>query len=174
MQIKIDQRLQGSNASRLSNMTPQSVQGSLNSPAQRQQTTNAAQQRQKMLSASQLQQLQTAAQKCQQSPLSSPSKSTHNMDVQSSESPDKTKTNQQNFSSQTEENNSSESIAYLQQIIRKPAETIVQHQIQGNTAKMLVTLSNGEQRLITFDIPNEDCTVQDLLEQVFEILLNII
>ena len=31
---------------------------------------------------------------------------------------------------------------------------------------MLVTLSNGEQRLITFDIPNEDCTVQDLLEQV--------
>ncbi|XP_076235982.1 uncharacterized protein LOC143180264 isoform X3 [Calliopsis andreniformis] len=166
-QLQNDQRLQGSNVQRLSNMT--SVQGSVNTPT-RQQTTNAAQQRQQMLSASQLQQLQkqSTPQKILQSPLSPPPENMHNaMDIESPESPppEKTQINQQNFSTQNEENNSSESIAYLQQIIRKPAETIVQQQIEGNTAKMLVTLSNGEQRLITFDIPNEDCTVQDLLEQ---------
>ncbi|XP_011307387.1 uncharacterized protein [Fopius arisanus] len=59
----------------------------------------------------------------------------------------------------------SESIAYLQQTITNPQQTIVQEQIKGNTAKMLVVLPTGEQRLITFDIPNEECTVQDLLEQ---------
>lgn len=31
---------------------------------------------------------------------------------------------------------------------------------------MLVSLENGEQRLITFTVPKETCTVQDLLEQV--------
>ncbi|KZC07907.1 Sentrin-specific protease 7, partial [Dufourea novaeangliae] len=89
------------------------------------------------------------------------------MDVESSEtSTVLEQANQQHFSSQTDsENSSSESIAYLQQVIDNPTNTIVQHQIQGNTAKMLVTFANGEQRLITFDIPNEDCTVQDLLEQ---------
>ncbi|XP_015114998.1 uncharacterized protein LOC107039748 [Diachasma alloeum] len=59
----------------------------------------------------------------------------------------------------------SESIAYLQQTITHPHQTIVQDQIKGNTVKMLVVLPTGEQRLITFDIPNEECTVQDLLEQ---------
>lgn len=67
------------------------------------------------------------------------------------------------------ENNSSESIAYLQKTIHDPTNAIVQHQIQGNTAKMLVMLATGEQRLITFDIPNEDCTVHDLLDQVYDI-----
>ncbi|XP_073836301.1 sentrin-specific protease 6 veloren isoform X2 [Musca autumnalis] len=35
-----------------------------------------------------------------------------------------------------------------------------------NSAKMLVILVSGEQRLITFTLPRESCTVQDLLEQV--------
>ncbi|XP_032669782.1 uncharacterized protein LOC116843458 isoform X2 [Odontomachus brunneus] len=64
------------------------------------------------------------------------------------------------------DNSSTESVAYLQKTISDPENTIVQHQIQGNTAKMLVMLATGEQRLITFDIPNEDCTVHDLLDQV--------
>ncbi|XP_011707959.1 PREDICTED: uncharacterized protein LOC105462807 [Wasmannia auropunctata] len=64
------------------------------------------------------------------------------------------------------ENSASENIAYLQKIISDPANATVQHQIQGNTAKMLVMLPTGEQRLITFDIPNEDCTVHDLLDEV--------
>lgn len=35
-----------------------------------------------------------------------------------------------------------------------------------DSAKMLVILQNGEQRLITFTLPKESCTVQELLEQV--------
>lgn len=34
------------------------------------------------------------------------------------------------------------------------------------SAKMLVILNNGEQRLITFTLPKESCTVQELLDQV--------
>lgn len=34
------------------------------------------------------------------------------------------------------------------------------------SARMLVILENGEQRLITFTLPKESCAVQDLLEQV--------
>ncbi|XP_018366167.1 PREDICTED: uncharacterized protein LOC108763222 isoform X4 [Trachymyrmex cornetzi] len=68
------------------------------------------------------------------------------------------------------ETSSSESIAYLKNTINDPANAVVQQQIQGNTAKMLVMLATGEQRLITFDIPNEDCTVHDLLDQVRAVL----
>lgn len=64
------------------------------------------------------------------------------------------------------DNNTSESYAYLQRVIADPHTAIVQQQITGNVAKMLVVLLDGEQRLITFDIPMEDCTVQDLLEQI--------
>uniref|UniRef100_A0ABD2XM57 Uncharacterized protein n=1 Tax=Trichogramma kaykai TaxID=54128 RepID=A0ABD2XM57_9HYME len=63
------------------------------------------------------------------------------------------------------EENSSESIAYLQQDVGDPAKTVVQHQVKGNEAKMLVILENGEQRLISFGVPEDDCTVADLLEQ---------
>ncbi|KAK0080742.1 hypothetical protein PV325_013442 [Microctonus aethiopoides] len=72
---------------------------------------------------------------------------------------------QQDQSSSSELDSNSESFAYLQKIIDHPENTIVQQQIVGNTVRMLVVLSVGEQRLITFDLPNEDCTVQDLLEQ---------
>ncbi|KAK0097070.1 hypothetical protein PV326_003409 [Microctonus aethiopoides] len=72
---------------------------------------------------------------------------------------------QQDQSSSSELDSNSESFAYLQKVIDHPANTIVQQQIVGNTVKMLVVLPTGEQRLITFDLPNEDCTVQDLLEQ---------
>lgn len=68
--------------------------------------------------------------------------------------------------SELEQQNSSESYAYLQRVIADPHTAIVQQQITGNVAKMLVVLLDGEQRLITFDIPIEECTVQDLLEQV--------
>ncbi|XP_078053727.1 uncharacterized protein LOC144479093 isoform X3 [Augochlora pura] len=162
-QMQNDQRLQGNNMQRLPNTTSQLAQGSLNT--QRQHTAmNAAHQRQQ----SQFQKQSTLTQKTQyeQSSITSPSQNVQSMDVESSDSSIVEQPNQQNFSSQTDsENSSSESIAYLQQVIDNPTNTIVQHQIQGNTAKMLVTFANGEQRLITFDIPNEDCTVQDLLEQ---------
>ncbi|XP_057321904.1 uncharacterized protein LOC130665499 [Microplitis mediator] len=60
----------------------------------------------------------------------------------------------------------SESFVYLQRTIKDPATAIVQQQVTGSTVKMLVVLASGEQRLITFDIPAEECTVQDLLEQI--------
>ncbi|XP_015520107.2 uncharacterized protein LOC107224531 isoform X1 [Neodiprion lecontei] len=56
-------------------------------------------------------------------------------------------------------------LTFVQKPIDNPQSCIVQRQINGNTAKMLVVLPNRQQRLITFDIPNEECTVQDLLEQ---------
>lgn len=37
---------------------------------------------------------------------------------------------------------------------------------EPQSAKMLIMLPNGEQRLITFILPKESCTVQELLEQV--------
>lgn len=37
---------------------------------------------------------------------------------------------------------------------------------------MLVLLANGEQRLITFTIPKEQCTIQEILEQVLPIVIN--
>lgn len=37
---------------------------------------------------------------------------------------------------------------------------------ERESAKMLVILENGEQRLITFTLPKETCTVQELLDQV--------
>ncbi|XP_012346759.1 uncharacterized protein LOC100866704 isoform X3 [Apis florea] len=171
-QIQNDKRLQGNNMQRLSNIASHSMQTSLNNPTRQQTTTNSIQQKQ-MSSSLQLQfQKQTTTQKSQfeQSSLSSPSENVHNaMNVEPLESSsicEKGPTNQQSFSSQTDsENNLSESVAFLEKIIHNPTNTKVQHQIQGNTAKMLVKLSNGEQRLITFDIPHEDCTVQDLLEQ---------
>lgn len=172
-QVQTDQRLQGNNK-RLSNITPQLMQSSLITTRQ-QTTANSIQQKQMSSSSSQLQfQKQITTQKSQyESPLSSPSQNVRNaMDVESPESPplcERGLTNQQSFLSQTDsEKYPAESVAFLEKVIHNPTNTKVQHQIQGNTAKMLVMLSNGEQRLITFDIPNDDCTVQDLLEQVFQ------
>jgi hypothetical protein len=90
------------------------------------------------------------------------------MEVDSSESVAQVeRLNQLNCTAKSDsEENSSESFAYLQQEIDDPHTAIVQQQITGNEAKMLVILANGEQRLITFEVPKEDCTVQDLLEQV--------
>lgn len=45
----------------------------------------------------------------------------------------------------------------------------IRHELGINereSAKMLVILDNGEQRLITFTLPRETCTVQELLDQV--------
>ncbi|XP_014229529.2 uncharacterized protein LOC106654253 isoform X2 [Trichogramma pretiosum] len=63
------------------------------------------------------------------------------------------------------EDNSSEIIPCFKQDIKDPAKTIVQHQVKGNEAKIVVILENGEQRLISFGVPEDDCTVADLLEQ---------
>ena len=37
---------------------------------------------------------------------------------------------------------------------------------ETQSAKMLIFLQNGEQRLITFTLPKESCTLQEVLEQV--------
>lgn len=62
------------------------------------------------------------------------------------------------------------------QVIRQRPVPRQQFQQQGvhlelevperESAKMLVILDNGEQRLITFTLPKETCTVQELLDQV--------
>lgn len=62
-----------------------------------------------------------------------------------------------------------ESFAFLQEEITDLDLAIVQHQIEENEAKMLVIMTNGHQRLITFEIPEDFCTVLDLLETVAEI-----
>lgn len=36
---------------------------------------------------------------------------------------------------------------------------------EPQSAKMLIFLQNGEQRLITFTLPKESCTLQEVLEQ---------
>lgn len=43
---------------------------------------------------------------------------------------------------------------------------IIETEKARESAKMLVVLQSGEQRLITFTLPKESCTVQELLEQV--------
>ena len=76
---------------------------------------------------------------------------TEPMEVDTSEYVQFERLNQINCTAKNEmEENSSESFAYLQQEIDDPHSAIVQYQIQGNQAKMLVILENGEQRLITF------------------------
>jgi sentrin-specific protease 7 len=64
----------------------------------------------------------------------------------------------------------------LQVIRQRPAPRPQFNQMAGQvqdleaqereSAKMLVILDNGEQRLITFTLPKETCTVQELLDQV--------
>jgi hypothetical protein len=46
-----------------------------------------------------------------------------------------------------------------------------EHQSEPQSAKMLIFLQNGEQRLITFTLPKESCTLQEVLEQVFTKLM---
>lgn len=46
------------------------------------------------------------------------------------------------------------------------SQHIIEPEAQRESARMLVVLQSGEQRLITFTLPKESCTVQELLEQV--------
>ncbi|XP_031774669.1 probable serine/threonine-protein kinase irlF [Apis florea] len=101
----------------------------------------------------------------------SSSKNKHNImnakPLKSSSIYEKISVNQQCSSSQSDsEYKFSENDVFLKNLINNK----VQHQIKGNIAKMLVIFVNGEQRLITFEIPHEDCTVQDLLKQANIIL----
>lgn len=50
--------------------------------------------------------------------------------------------------------------------IDDPSTAIVQNHVTVEEAKMLVKSKNGQQRLLTFGIPEDPCTVQDLLESV--------
>lgn len=43
---------------------------------------------------------------------------------------------------------------------------------EPQSARMLVMLQSGEKRLITFTLPKESCTVQELLEQVCKLDIN--
>ncbi|XP_025270325.1 uncharacterized protein LOC105249552 isoform X2 [Camponotus floridanus] len=169
-------RFQQNNAQRQhSNIAQHPVQNSSNNPARRltlASSANSVQQRTQQISIpSQKQQMQQKSSMV----TSPPSSAEHNMHVSSTSMEvdplecvqEKIHVIQQVSSPQSEhENNSNESVAYLQKIINDPSTAIVQHQIKGNEAKMLVILASGEQRLITFEIPNEDCTVHDLLDQI--------
>lgn len=57
----------------------------------------------------------------------------------------------------------------IKKVIDDPRFSVVNHQINGKLANMLVILPNGLQKLLTFDIPDENCTVEDLLKQVVKI-----
>ncbi|XP_058066162.1 uncharacterized protein LOC131215783 [Anopheles bellator] len=48
------------------------------------------------------------------------------------------------------------------QVVQEPIQVVQERE----SARMLVILQSGEQRLITFTLPKESCTVQELLEQV--------
>jgi len=161
------QRFQQNNTQRQLSNTLQHVQSSLNNPTRR--FVNSVQR---------TQQISISPQQIQKSSATSVPSAEHNtrvtsidMEIDPSERVQELGHVTQQSSPRLEhENSSTESIAYLQKTINDPANAIVQHQVQGNTAKMLVMLATGEQRLITFDIPNEDCTVHDLLDQVRAVL----
>ena len=146
---------------------------------QQQQQLQLQQQQQQLQQQHMLQRQQVPAvipvsQQSRQVQVSTMTENAEPMEVDSSENVQSERLNQINCTAKNEmEENSSESFAYLQQEIDDPHTAIVQHQIQGNEAKMLVILENGEQRLITFEVPKEDCTVQDLLEQVMVVILSL-
>lgn len=133
---------------------------------ERQKTTTNSVHQKKILFSSQLQfQKEISKEK-------SLTKNKHNiMNVKSLKSPsicEKISINEQCSSSQSEsEYKFSENDISVKKNIHNLINNKVRHQIKGNIAKMLVVFINGEQRLITFEIPHEDCTVQDLLKQVF-------
>lgn len=165
------QRCQQNNVQRQhSNTAQHPVQCPSNNLARRLTTANSVPQRTQQVSNSlQKQQMQQKSSMI----TSPPSSVEHNMHVSSTsmevdplECMQEKTAAMQHSSPQSENENLNESVAYLQKIINDPSTAIVQHQIKGNEAKMLVILGTGEQRLITFEIPKEDCTVHDLLDQV--------
>lgn len=138
----------------------------LNTPVQKKQQSQQQQSHQQQPKAQSLLQKQKTPVYINQSPEKS--EQLINLDKSDTDSiPDLSdrSINSDNSLNEMETSNNTESYAYLQKAIDNPQTTIVQHQIEGNTVKMLVVMPNGEQRLITFDIPNEECTVNDLLEQ---------
>lgn len=152
----------------LPNALQQPVQSSLNNPARRSIPSNSMQQRVQRVSISPQKQQKSSV---VTSRLPSAEHNTHvtstNMEVDPSECAQEKGNRTQQSPSQLEQ--TSESVVYFQKTIHDPANTKVKHQVKGNTAKMLV-ITTREQRLIGFDIPNEDCTVQDLLDQVRAVL----
>ncbi|KAK9879547.1 hypothetical protein WA026_006617 [Henosepilachna vigintioctopunctata] len=50
--------------------------------------------------------------------------------------------------------------------IKKIIESTPVSEEYSDSIRMLVMLANGEQRLITFTLPNQACTIQEILEQV--------
>lgn len=68
------------------------------------------------------------------------------------------------------QNSAEEILVSVYEEIKSPSSVVVQHQMEGNTVKMLIILESEKQQLITFNLPNEDCTVQDLLNYVIIVL----
>lgn len=161
------QRFQQNNVQRQLSNTLQHVQSPLNNLTRR--FINSVQQRPQQISISP-QQIQKPSVATTVTSSAEPNTHITSIDMEANSSErvqEKGHVTQQSSSPRLEhDNRSSESVAYLQKTIHDPSNAIVQHQIPGSTAKMLVMLASGEQRLITFDIPNEDCTVHDLLDQV--------
>lgn len=71
----------------------------------------------------------------------------------------------QQSSSPQSKHETSNNIAY-DSMSNDPSTFIVQHQVTGNVVKMLIVsnINNNNQRLITLEIPEQNCTVQDLLD----------
>ena len=65
-----------------------------------------------------------------------------------------------------EDTNSIISCASTVLIFIDPETSIVQDQVIGDRAKILLRYDDGRENLITFNIPNEQCTVRDLVDEV--------
>lgn len=50
--------------------------------------------------------------------------------------------------------------------IKNPQTAIVQKEIKRNTTKILVEFQSGVQSFVSFEIPKEECTVLDLMEEL--------
>lgn len=60
----------------------------------------------------------------------------------------------------------SENCTYVQKVITVPKTSVIQHQISDEIIKILIEFPDGEQKLVGFQVSDENCTIQDLLMQV--------
>ncbi|XP_051174583.1 uncharacterized protein LOC127290193 [Leptopilina boulardi] len=60
----------------------------------------------------------------------------------------------------------SENCTYVQKVITVPKTSIIQHQISDEIIKILIEFPDGEQKLVGFQVSDENCTIQDLLMQI--------
>lgn len=60
----------------------------------------------------------------------------------------------------------SENCTYVQKVITVPKTSVIQHQISDEIIKILIEFPDGEQKLVGFQVSDENCTIQDLLMQI--------